>query len=264
MSSSLITLTTDFGLSDHYVAVMKGVIANINPNATLIDICHQIPAHGIAEAAFTIAQSYQYFPPDTTHLIVVDPGVGSNRKILLVEIPDHRFIVPDNGILSQIFERVTDYQVWSVDIHRFALDPMSETFHGRDILAPVAAHVATGKASSEFGQLFKNPKQLPPTKPKAISKGHWQGTVLSIDHFGNIVTSFPNRMISKEDQKFLLQIGEVEITSSIQKYYQGSKNKIFCIAGSSGYIEVSLRETSAERRCNVTIGESIELILFPH
>lgn len=263
MSSAVITLTTDFGLTDHYVGVIKGVISTIAPNTTVVDVCHELPLYGVSEAAFTVAQSYRYFPAGTIHLVVVDPEVGSSRKILLVEVADHRFVAPDNGVLSQVFEGAVHPKVWTVDTHCFALEPVSQTFHGRDIFAPIAAHAANGKPSSEFGVPFAHSVRLPPTSPKEIRSRHWRGVILAVDHFGNIVTSFPISMLPTGGESFLLRARKVEVISSVRTYHQGSKDKTFCIAGSSGYIEISLREGSAAARHEIAVGDSVELSLSP-
>ena len=257
MSSSLITLTTDFGLTDHYVGVMKGVIATIAPEARVIDLCHEVPAHGVGQAAFTIAQSYRYFPPGTVHVVVVDPGVGSARKALLVEAGGRRFVAPDNGVLSQVFEK-ENYRAWSIDAERFALKPTSNTFHGRDLFAPVAAHAAGGRASEDFGEPVEHLVRLPPTAPREIAPGIWRGRVLAIDRFGNIVTNLAADMAGV-DVRFRLRVGKAEVAVSAAAYEEAPTGEVFAIAGSSGYMELSLREESAAAKAQVVVGDPVEL-----
>ena len=256
MSSPLITLTTDFGLTDHYVGVMKGVIATIAPEARVIDLCHELPAYGVGQAAFTIVQSYRYFPAGTVHVVVVDPGVGTTRKALLVEAGGHRFVAPDNGVLSQVFEK-EEHRVWSIDAARFVLKPTSRTFHGRDLFAPVAAHVAGGRASEDFGEPLERPGRLPPTAPKEIAPGLWRGRVLAIDRFGNIVTSFAAEM-AEVHGRFRLRVGEIEAAVRAAAYEEAPKGKVFAIWGSSGYLELSLREDSAAAKAQVAVGDPVE------
>ena len=261
MSSPFITLTTDFGLTDHYVGVMKGVIATITPEARVVDLCHELPAYGVGQAAFTIAQSYRYFPAGTVHVVVVDPGVGTARKALLAEAGGHRFVAPDNGVLSQVFE-MEEYRAWSVDAARFALKPTSRTFQARDLFAPVAAHAAAGRASGDFGKLLEQPVRMSPTKPRRIAAGRWQGRVLAIDRFGNIVTSFAGDLIREADEDFRLRVGKIEAAAWAATYEEAPKGEVFAIAGSSGYVELSLREDSAAAKAQVRVGDPAEFSIM--
>ena len=253
----LITVTTDFGIRDHYVGVMKGVIGGIAPEARVIDICHEIPAYNIAEGAFTIVQSYRWFPARTIHVVVVDPGVGSSRRPIVAAAGGHVFVAPDNGVLSQVFERTTP-SVYCVDIERYALKPTSQTFHGRDIFAPIAAHLANGVAPSETGTPITDFTQLEPTAPIQQTPGIWNGRVLHIDQFGNVVTSFPISFLDKSKKKFQLKIGNLEITQSAISYADAPPAEAFVIAGSSGYVEVSINQASAAARAGVTTGAPVE------
>ena len=149
----VITLTSDFGLADHFVGVMRGVILRINPEARLVDISHEVDSYDILDGAFTLAQSYRFFPPGTIHLVVVDPGVGSARRPILVTAPSAQFVAPDNGVLSMIYEREPDAQVRHITRERYFLRPVSNTFHGRDIFAPVAGWLSKGVEPGEFGKV---------------------------------------------------------------------------------------------------------------
>src|ERR1700729_3126348 len=151
MPAPILTLTTDFGLSDHFVGVMKGVILGILPEVQLIDVSHGIQPYGIADGAFTIAQAYRYFPKKTVHVVVVDPGVGSARRPLLAEMAGQYFVAPDNGVLSMVLAR-EKRKVRHITNERYFLDPVSRTFHGRDIFSPVAAHLTTGVTPAQFGR----------------------------------------------------------------------------------------------------------------
>ena len=170
MLNPLITLTTDFGVTDHFAATMKGVILRIAPKARIIDVTHQVRAFEIAEAAFVIAEAYRYFPAKTIHVIVVDPGVGSARRPLLAEMGGQYFVAPDNGVLSMIFER-EQAKVRHVTADRYFLKPVSRTFHGRDIFAPVAAHLAAGIPPAKLGKLVTDHLRLNLGHPRKPGSG---------------------------------------------------------------------------------------------
>lgn len=257
MPSPLITLTTDFGLQDHYAGVMKGVIAGIAPEARVVDICHEIPAYNVAEGAFTIAQSCRWFPAGTIHVVVIDPGVGSARRPIVAEAGGQVFVAPDNGVLSQVFERAAP-SVYSVDIERYALKPASQTFHGRDIFAPIAAHLANGVAPCESGTAIADFIRLEPASPIEVSPGAWRGRVLHADRFGNLVTSFPIEFLMKSANNFRLMVGGLQIRISANSYADAPPAEAFAIAGSSGYVEVSLNQASAAARAGVTTGAPVE------
>ena len=158
--SCIVTLTTDFGLSDHFVGVMKGVILGINPAATLVDLTHEVPCFDILEASYTLAQGYPYFPVGTIHLVVVDPGVGGARRPILAVTPGANFVAPDNGVLSMVYAREPQVEVREIEVHRYALKPTSSTFHGRDLFAPVAAWRSRGVKPCDFGPLITDYVQI--------------------------------------------------------------------------------------------------------
>ena len=254
----LITLTTDFGLRDHYVGAMKGVIAGIAPAARIIDICHQIPPYDVAEAAFTIAQAYHWFPQGSIHVVVVDPGVGSARRPIAAEAGGHLFVAPDNGVLSQVFERSAP-AVFAIDVERIALKPASRTFHGRDLFAPLAARLANGLPVVDTGDAITDYIRLEPTKPVEESPGRWKGRVLHVDQFGNLVTSLPVEILDKSANNFRLTVGGLEITRAAKSYAEAPPNKAFAIAGSSGYVEVSINQASAADLAGVGAGAPVRL-----
>ena len=262
VSSGIISLTTDFGLADHYVGVMKGVIASIDPSLQVIDICHDIPACSVAEGAFVIAQSCRFFPAGTVHVVVVDPGVGTSRHPLVVESAGHYFVAPNNGLLSQVYEK-GPFQARVIDVKRHALQPMSRTFHGRDVFAPVAARLASGRPFEEFGEPAGQCVQLASTIPQKTSPGKWLGRILQIDRFGNMVTSFPEKLLPPGGGGFLLLAGNLQVSSQAEAYGQAEAGQAFAIAGSSGYVEVSVAQRSAAKLAGAKVGDSIELILTP-
>ena len=255
MPTPILTLTTDFGLCDHYVGTMKGVILGICPRARLVDISHLVTPFAIAEGAYLIAQAYRYFPPKTVHLVVVDPGVGSDRRPILMEAAGQYFVAPDNGVLAMIFAR-EKHRVRLIANPRYFRQPVSRTFHGRDIFAPVAAHVAAGVAAARMGKRiadFVFPSFAGPRKTAART---WVGEVLKIDRFGNIVTNFHGDEFPVLEQ---LAIGRSKARRLLGSYAAASRGELFAIAGSSGYLEVSLNQGSAAKRIGCSSGDPCQI-----
>jgi S-adenosylmethionine hydrolase len=257
VGSSIITLTTDFGLGDHYVGVMKGVIASIDPAARTVDISHAVRPHCVPEGAFRVAQAYRFFPPGTVHLAVVDPGVGSSRRAIAAQAAGHYFVAPDNGVLSQVFERDSPV-VREIDVERYSLKPVSRTFHGRDIFAPVSAKLASGTLFEEIGPVIDDPVLLPPTAPVEVEPGRWRGKVLNIDRFGNVVTSFEASWLTGRNEGFRLTAGKIEAGRLAESYSLSLGEEPFLIEGSSGYLELSINRHSAAARAGVKIGSPAE------
>src|ERR1700694_3990292 len=185
---SIITLLTDFGSQDYFVGAVKGAILSINPQVIIVDITHEIPPQDIEAAAFNLLATYKDFPAATIHVAVVDPGVGSARKPILIECGEQFFVGPDNGIFSWICEREGDFRAIHLTNEDFFRHPVSATFHGRDIFAPVAAALSTGVAITEFGQKVGDYVRLDPLRPVAASDGSIEGRVIHIDRFGNCIT----------------------------------------------------------------------------
>jgi S-adenosylmethionine hydrolase len=257
MNRPVITLLTDFGTTDHYVAAMKGVILGICPDAHVVDITHEISPYQILEAAFTLSQAWPYFPPGTIHLTVVDPGVGSSRRPLLAEAGGHMFVAPDNGVLTL----VRNLKTRELTAERFFRNPVSHTFHGRDIFAPVAAHLAIGVQPAEFGNEVYDPVILPAGEPVETSPGVWTGTILHIDHFGNIVTNFPETFASELVNGFEVRLGEYGVYQYFQDYSTSKVRELFLITGSSGYLEISARQANAASQLGVSIADKLTLRL---
>ena len=261
MPPPILTLTTDFGLSDHYVGTMKGVILGICPPAQLVDISHHVTPFEIAEGAYLIAQAYRYFPRKTVHLVVVDPGVGSARRPILMEAAGQYFVAPDNGVLSMVFSR-EKHKIRLISNDRYFLHPVSRTFHGRDIFAPVAAHLAAGVAPARIGKLISDYLRPGFEKPQRTGKHTWLGRILKIDHFGNIVTNFHvDDFPDLERRDFSMAIGAVETGSLLHTYAECASGEMFVIAGSSGYLEVSVSQGSAAGRIGCQTGASAELMV---
>jgi len=250
MPAPILTLTTDFGLSDHYVGSMKGVILGICPRAQIIDISHQVNAYAIAEGGFTIAQAYRYFPRGTVHVVVVDPGVGSPRRPILVEAAGQYFVAPDNGVLGMIFAR-EKHRVRVISNTRYFRHPVSQTFHGRDIFAPVAAHVAAGVAPSRIGKIIPDYVRPAFERPSQTGPRSWAGQILKVDHFGNIVTNFAADDFPALEE---LAIGGARARRLVRSYEEARARELVVIAGSSGYLEVSMKQGSAAKKIGCRSG----------
>ncbi len=259
MASEIITLTTDFGLEDHYVGAMKGVITGIHPASRIIDITHEVGRYSLTKAAFVVAQIYAFYPAETVQVVVVDPGVGTGRQPLLVEAAGQFFLAPDNGVLSQIYER-EQHEVRRIDTDRWALRPTSNTFHGRDVFAPVAAWLAAGTPPPDFGPLIDEYVRLDRTTPVLVEPKRWRGKVINIDRFGNIVTSFPAVLLEESPSDFRVQAGQLEIGQAAPTYAKATPGVAFVIAGSGGFLEISINQESAAEAARVNIGDSVELV----
>lgn len=262
MPVPIITFLTDFGAADHYAAVMKGVILRIAPEARFVDITHEVQPFAIAEAGFLLAQAYPYFPPKSIHVIVVDPGVGSARRPILAEAEGHYFIAPDNGVLSMALEGKTS-KVRHISNTAYLLESVSATFHGRDVFAPVAGHLASGVKPARFGKLIGDHIQLAVLHPLRTGRHIWTGTVLHVDRFGNLITNFkPENLDGFADRPFQLAVGLTAITRLARNYAEVAGPEPFAIIGSSGYLEVSIREGSAARKLGCSAGSRAELTLY--
>ncbi len=262
MTRPIITLTTDFGLSDHFVGVMKGVILGIAPAAQVVDISHGVRPFEIMDGAFTIAQAYRYFPKKTIHVVVVDPGVGTERRPLLAEMGGQYFIAPDNGVLSMVFSRENP-KVRHITNERVFLHPMSRTFHGRDVFSPVAAHLASGVTPAKFGKRIEDYLRASFDQPKRTGKGAWTGTILKADHFGNLFTNFHvDQFPSIRTHAFSLQAGLKAITRLALTFSECAPGELFVIVGSSGYLEVATSQGSAAEAVGCSAGSPVELAIY--
>lgn len=261
MAKPILTLTTDFGLSDHYVGVMKGVILGICPDARIVDICHDVRPFEISEGAYLIAQSYRYFPKKTVHVVVVDPGVGTARRPILMEAAGQYFIAPDNGVLSMIYAR-EKHKIRLISSDKYFRKPVSRTFHGRDIFSPVAAHIATGVPAAQIGKPIADYLRPAFQKPERTGKRTWVGRILKIDRFGNIVTNFhTSDFPNLEMRHFALAIGPRHIEVLVRNYAESSPGEVFVIEGSGGYLEVSINQGNAAKVLGCETGAPAELIL---
>ena len=262
MARPILTLTTDFGLTDHYVAAMKGVILGICPTAQMVDVTHQVSPFEITEGAYTIAQAWRCFPKKTVHVVVVDPGVGTARRPILMEAGGQYFIAPDNGVLSMIYN-TEEHKIRLISNERWFRKPVSRTFHGRDIFAPAAAHLASGAKPAEFGRLIEDYLRPAFGKPRRAGKRTWNGQILKIDHFGNLITNFHIADFPDlERRDFRMAVGPNELTVLARSYAETSPGELFVILGSSGYYEVSISQGSAAKQVGCAAGGPVELTLL--
>lgn len=265
----LITLLTDFGHQDAYTGMMKGVIAGICPEARVIDLCHEITPYEIPEAGFVLCQSYRYFPKGTVHVVVVDPGVGSERRAIAVEAFGQRFVGPDNGVFSMLFRQAAavkgkkrPYTVREIANRKLALDLVSSTFHGRDVFAPAAAHLAAGTKFSALGPVVENALRQDWDLPLRTGKRFWQAGIFKADRFGNLITNLSCSNFALESGRFELQAGMEHIGEIRPHYAAAQPGELFLIAGSSGYWEISLHQGSAAKRLGLRTGSPLELAML--
>jgi S-adenosylmethionine hydrolase len=259
----VITLTTDFGLKDHYAGTMKGVMLSIAPLARIVDLSHEVSSFEITEGAFVVAQAYHYFPRGTVHVVVVDPGVGSARRAILVETAGQYFVGPDNGVFGMVFSREGRRTVRAITAEKYFLKPVSQTFHGRDIFAPVAAHLASGVPASKFGKRIEDYLRPLSEKPMRSARRGWTGMVLKVDRFGNLITNFTLEEFPQiADGRFEMQIGLDVLRRVAANYAECAPGEAFLIAGSSGYIEVSVNQGSAAKLLGCGSGSPIELTVY--
>ena len=263
----LITLITDFGTDDHFVGTMKGVIYNINPQVAIVDITHQVASYDIFDASFALAQSYRFFPPDTIHLIVVDPGVGTARRPLLASSLAYRFVAPDNGVLSLIYDREENVEVRHITSDHYFLNPVSATFHGRDIFASVAGWLSKGLESDKFGEPITDYVRFSPPKPKWVNENLIKGVSIKVDKFGNILTNLrPEdlpQLFTEHPPAFKIIINQKEVTRLNLAYSMGKPGELFAIVGSSGYLEICTNRGSAAKILNVGRGVEVGVMLGP-
>jgi len=260
--SPIITLTTDFGLEDEFVGVMKGVILSICPAAKLIDITHNIRPHDIQHTALILQSSYSYFPKKSIHVAVVDPGVGTDRQIIALKQNDHLFLAPDNGVLSPFLkEDCIAHQVTNTD---FFLDPGSATFHGRDIIAPVAAHLAQGVPLDELGpQISVNQLVNHPLPNALITDTSLTGTVVDIDRFGNLVTNITQQDIDtfapRSQTSLILSLNGTKIRGIDTTFDDVQPGAPVTILGSRNLLEIAVNQGSAAQFFNAHIKDKIVL-----
>lgn len=277
----IIALLTDFGLKDYFVGAMKGVISSISETAKIVDITHEIEPQNVRAASFTLRACFENFPPKTIFVAVVDPGVGSNRRAILVETTDYFFVSPDNGLLNFIFDesgkrvesresrvlsqrnfrsRLTTrdsrlaFRVFEIANEKYFAENVSRTFHGRDIFAPVAAHLANGVAPAEFGGEIGDYVCTKETRPRKISPSETRAEIIHIDRFGNLITNLRRENLPR---KFIVRIGETRIERLLNFFAEAEEGEVFMIFGSAGFLEIAAFKQSAQSILDVRAGQKI-------
>ena len=261
----IITLTTDFGTNDHFIGTMKGVILSIEPDAQIIDICHAVQAFDVLDGALTISQAYSYFPTGTIHMVVVDPGVGTARRPLIVSSDRHHFVAPDNGVLSLIYQREQRLSARHVTGEHYFLQPVSNTFHARDVFSPVAAYLAKGVDPEKFGEAVTDFVRFSAPKPKAANENTLRGVVLKVDRFGNLISNITPQdapmLFGENPGAFKIVVGQREIREIKEAYALGAPGEVFGIMGSMGYLEVAANRGSAAQLLGVGKGTDVNILL---
>ena len=250
----IIALLTDFGTKDYFVGAMKGAILSINENVHLVDITHEIEPQDIASAGFNLLACYRNFLIGTIFVAVVDPGVGSERRAILVETEEYFFIAPDNGLLSFVFNSRKEFRVFELTNRKFFAENISSTFHGRDVFAPVAAHLSQGVSASEFGDEITDFVRFDENEPRRLDDDEIEAEIIAIDRFGNLITN-----LKREDlpEKFVLEIGGRRI-EKLQSYFaEDEEGEIFMIFGSAGFLEIAVFQDSAKNVLEARSGQKI-------
>jgi hypothetical protein len=261
LSNPIITLTTDYGTNDHLVGVLKGVILKINPDAVIVDITHNVAPFDLLDGALAIASAYPYFPPRTIHVVVVDPGVGTERRPLLVSGQNQYFIAPDNGVLSGVYEKEQNFVVRNLTAEHYFLQPVSRTFHGRDIFAAVAAWHSKNWQPASMGEEITDFKRFAMPRPKE-SDGLLRGAILKVDSFGNLMTNFRAEDLAPqalEKGTLNLQVGNHAITRLVPTFAVGNAGEAIAYVGSSGYLEIGVNKGSAARTLGIGRGTPVLL-----
>jgi S-adenosylmethionine hydrolase len=260
----LVTFTTDFGLNDPFVGIMHGVVLNIHPETSIVDISHAVASYDVFDGAWTIAQAYRFFPPRTVHVVVVDPGVGGTRRPIIVETDDYVFVAPDNGVLSLVEMREPKFTVRHVTAERYFLQPVSRTFHGRDVFSPVAGWLSKGVAPAEFGPEISDYARLALPAVERIGENSLRGVVLKVDKFGNLITNIGEQeappLFATAPPKVSILVAGQTITRVCHSYAEGGGDEFFAIVGSSGYLEIAAKQASAAEKLATGVGTPVGVV----
>jgi len=261
LTNPIITLTTDYGTNDHLVGVLKGVILKINPEATIIDITHAVTPFDLLDGALAIASAYAYFPPRTIHVVIVDPGVGTERRPVLVSGQNQYFIAPDNGVLSGVYDKEQNFAVRHLTSEHYFMQPISKTFHGRDVFAPVAGWLSKHWQPASMGEVIEDFKRFVIPRPKEAD-GLLKGVVLKVDGFGNLITNFRAEDLSPESVEkgeVQLQIGSHPVTRMVTLFASGNAGEPVAYMGSSGYVEIAVNKGNASKTLGIGRGTPVLL-----
>jgi len=253
----IITLTTDLGLTDAYVAEMKGVILSINPEAKLVDICHTIKPQNIIQAAFVLSRAYSFFPQGTVHVVVVDPGVGTERRAIILRTKSASFVAPDNGVLSYVIGQSSAWEAVAITRPQFWRPTVSPTFHGRDIFAPVSARLSLGLPLTDFGEVITSVTTLPLPQPHQAADGLIIGHVIHIDSFGNLITNINSDGLPKGKRALTIKVGGQLIPGLSRTYAEGKG--LLALIGSDGYLEIAVKDGNASAVLSAKVGDEVRI-----
>ncbi len=265
MRSDVITLTTDFGTASPYVAAMKGVILSVAPQVRILDLSHEIPPQDVWHGAFFLAACIPYFPPETIHVVVVDPGVGTARRLLYAEIGPHRLVLPDNGLASFLLKRFPLQRAFQLLEPRYRLSTVSHTFHGRDILAPAAAHLALGIEPAHLGSQVHDPATLP--IPEPVVGDVLRGEVLFVDGFGNLLTNIDEKLLERlgalkdAEGRLTATVAGRRIQRWVRTYAEAPLGELVTLISSSGHLEIAQVQGNAARTLAAQRGTPVEVSL---
>jgi S-adenosylmethionine hydrolase len=261
LTNPIITLTTDYGTNDHLVGVLKGVILKINPDVQIVDITHGVTPFDLLDGANAIANAYSYFPPRTIHVVVVDPGVGTDRRPLLVSGQNQYFIAPDNGVLSGVYEKEQNFLVRHLTAEHYFLHPVSKTFHGRDVFAAVAGWLSKNWQPGSMGEEITDFKRFALPRPKEAD-GLLKGVVLKVDSFGNLITNFRAEDLpadALEKGVINLQVGSHAVNKLVPTFAHGVAGEAIAYVGSSGNLEIGVNKGSASKTLGLGRGTPVLL-----
>ena len=258
----IVTLLTDFGTADYFVGALKGAVLSADPSAQLVDITHDIPPHDIEAAAFTLLAAFESFPAGTVHLAVVDPGVGSERRPVVVESPEHLFVGPDNGVFGHVYERLQTFGVFHLTNAAYFRRDACATFHGRDIFAPVAGALSRGVRADALGPVVTDAVRLALAAPRRLDDDTLEASVIHIDRFGNLITNITPRDLPDEAIRrgARLTLGGRDIESFRRFFaedYRGGAGEPFAIWGSAGLLEIAVYRDSAARLLDARRGQKV-------
>lgn len=261
----IVTLTTDFGTNDHFVGAVKGVILDIVPEAAIVDITHAVQAFDVLDGALAISQTYSYFPNGTVHMVVVDPGVGTTRRPILASSDGYHFVAPDNGVLSMVYAREERMHVRHITAEHYFHQPVSNTFHARDIFAPVSGYLAKLVDSHKFGDEIEDYVRFAAPRPKPAGENRLRGVVLKVDRFGNLITNFRPEdapaLFTDKPGNFKILVGNKEITEIHAAYAEGGPGEVFGIVGSMGYLEIVANRAAAAQLTGAGKGSEVSVVL---
>jgi S-adenosylmethionine hydrolase len=259
-NKNIITLITDFGDESGYAGVMKGVILTINPECQIIDITHRVSPQDIEEAAFLLNNAYPYFPAHTIHVVVVDPGVGSERKPILVETDKYWFVGPDNGVFSFVFSTKEIKSVWEITNTDYFFSEVSSTFHGRDIFAPVAGYLSLGVSAGKIGNELQKYVVLAALEPK-VSEGAIKGRVVYVDRFGNLISNISKGLFNRwiADNPFELTVGKRVLHRLSRSYADAGEAEILALFGSSRWLEISVKNGNCQKELGLNKGAEVTI-----